>query len=181
MTFPSIPDGSKLGLFELSADFNYKDLEALTQPYKTIKTPGKRLVDLKDDNGRTLLSNAAFRGNSYAVQFFMNLHHECSVSIYSEDNNGNNPIELACIRGYNTDRFLRTKEGKTFRYEVLKLLLSQNDTETVEKKKDKKLFDFSTESLYKRKKINRGNVPLHWALYWNDMHSFYLLFNENPE
>ena len=53
-----------------------------------------------------------------------------------------------------------------------------------EKDKDKQgknLFDFSKENLFRRKKFNRGNVPLHWAVYWNDMHSFYLLFQENPE
>ena len=155
----------------------------MIQPYIHIKKSGKRLVDLKDENKRTLLSNAAFKGNHQVVKLLIELHRESSVSIYSEDSNGNNPVELACIQGFNTDRFIRTDDGTTYRYEVLKLLLDPN-TNTIEKdgkNKDKKLFDFSTESLYKRKKINRGNVPLHWALYWNDMHSFYLLFNENPE
>lgn len=102
--------------------------------------------------------------------------------MYSEDVNGNNPLELACIRGYLHYADQAPSDGPTYRYKVLELLLDPeiNMEENVGGIKRKRFFDLSDKTLLARRKRNRGNSPLHWAAYFNDKDSFGLLFQENP-
>lgn len=62
-TFKSIPDQFRQSLFELAGDLNRVEFANLIKPYLAIRKKGGRLIDLRDANKRSLLSQAAFKGN----------------------------------------------------------------------------------------------------------------------
>lgn len=99
--FKTVPDEVKHSLFELVGDLKAKEFNALIKPYLGIEKKGKRIIELRNEMDRTLLNEAAYRGNYEVVLLLLQLHNDHKVSIYSEDVNGNNALELACIRGYN--------------------------------------------------------------------------------
>lgn len=122
--FKTIPDGFKLELFELVQDLHKDEFRVLIEPYVKITEKNERLIDLRDHDNRSLLSVAAFKGNYYNVGIILELYTKAGVSPYSEDKNGNNALELACIRGYNSYSGALSETGRTKRYEVVARLLS---------------------------------------------------------
>lgn len=100
-TFKTIPEQFKQSVFELAGDLDKHEFKTLVKPYLGIETEGERLIDLRDSNDRTLVNQAAFKGNFQVLKYLLAIHKEKRVTAYSEDVNGNNALELACIRGYN--------------------------------------------------------------------------------
>ena len=128
-TYKTIPTQFKQSLFELTGDLDRKEFAELIKPYVAIRKKGQRLIDLKDANNRSLLSQAAFKGNSEVVQYLLAFYKALNTNPYSEDINGNNALELACIRGYNnshTERYEHSSGSLTNiskRYFVIRHLL----------------------------------------------------------
>lgn len=129
------------------------------------------------------------------VEYLLGFYKALNVSPYQEDINGNNAVELACIRGYNNnplevhthDSGLATTSSR--RYFVIKILLSFKITGLAAKRKilpgqnpaeEFHPFGVTQEKQKGREVYNRGNVPLHWSIYWNDADLTYLLFENNP-
>ena len=193
-TYKTIPEQFQQSVFELAGDLDLNEFKHLVKPYLGIQKEGERLIDLKDSNDRTLVNQAAFKGNYQVLKYLLAIHKAKRVSAYSEDVNGNNALELACIRGYNNTPKERQSHQNghqtniTKRYFVIKLLLDHKEPLVL--KKGKKApqtpnetfvnpFKISKEISEKRQVQNRGNNPLHWAMYWNDSDLSYLVYAQD--
>lgn len=191
-TFKTIPDQFRQSVFELAGDLDLKEFKSLVKPFLGIQKEGERLIDLTDSNDRTLVSQAAFKGNYQVLRYLLGMHKEKKVPVYSEDINGNNALELACIRGYNNttkERHIHANGYQTNiskRFFVIKLLLGYKEPEPVKKKsqqyeKPKEFHPFKiSQAISKKRGVqNRGNNPLHWAMYWNDADLAYLIYTQD--
>jgi ankyrin repeat protein len=110
----------------------------------------------------------------------MKLHE---VNVLTFDVNGDSPLDLACIRGFDAkededfldENFWPDKpEGErqhytSKRFQVVKKLLTYIDHEGIS------IFTIN------EKTIRRGmNTPLHWAIYWTDIELAEVVFCEFP-
>jgi ankyrin repeat protein len=181
--YKSIPDGFKLELFELVQDLHKDEFRGLIDPYVHITEEGERLIDLRDHDDRSLLSVAAYKGNHFNVEIVLELYRKLGVSPYSEDKNGNNALELACIRGYNSYSGALAESNRTKRYEVIARLMGINHgpKSLIKDAPSQTDFSIATKTLQGRRSINRGNTPLHWAAYWKDKDIFKLMIDINVE
>lgn len=105
----------------------------------------------------------------------LNKFKENGLPINTKDINGDNPLELACIRGFdeNQDEKIHDEElGRSVspRFKVAKLLIDYRGK------------DGEDEITIQYDKLRKGlNSPLHWAIYWTDIDLADCVYQECPK
>jgi ankyrin repeat protein len=108
------------------------------------------------------------------MEELLKLSYEEEVSIDTRDINGDTPLELACIRGFDgsqEESFTR-EDGYVVsrRFKVAQQLL-----EYVNKNGEQEI-------TIEYRKLKKGlNSPLHWAIYWTDIDLAELVYKECQE
>lgn len=158
-------------------------MDRLFDIYSKIK---KKLINLVNFRARTLLHIACYRGNVLTVKYLLERYRETNESLDQRDKNGDTPLNLACIRGYDGD------EDETW--------TTQPDSEDLEKntgnEENKESSEtagkpYTTSARYEivRLLLRQGanlkrrdnlNSPLHWAIYWADLHLASILYEFYP-
>ena len=82
------------------------------------------------------------------------------IEINCEDNQGNNPLMLACVRGYNHDA-TELSDGTDRKQKIVQMLMDQG----------------ANIKMYARDGINN---PLHWSCYFGDLMVTRLLVDKIP-
>lgn len=139
------------------------------------------MLAVKDGAGRTLIHNACFFGCFEIVNKLIDISIKFNSRIDSKDRQGNTPLDLACIRGFSefanevSSYAFQDKDASTVQitrraFCAIKLLRARDQD-------GKKMINLQTI----RFRTNKVNTPLHWAMYWKDVHLAEILFLENPE
>lgn len=106
---------------------------------------------------------AAFRGSCEIMEILLEKSKINEIPINATDVNGDDPVNLACIRGFDerVDEQVFDEEIGRYvsrRFKVAKLLL------------DYRAKDGTNELVIRYDKLRKGlNSPLHWAIYWTDI------------
>ena len=130
-----------------------------------------KILDLRK---RNMIHIAAYRGSIQVLKILLRNYQELDLSIDQPDINGDNPLELACIRGYDarkTEYYFDKKLGyrTSKRYKVVSMLLDYRNS------------DMEQEIFIKVEKLKKdANTPLHWAIYWSDIDLASLVFEQCP-
>ena len=69
----------------------------------------------------TYIKKAAYKGHYEVIEYFLNLDTN-DIEINCRDNQGNTPLMLACVRGFNTS-IDELNDGKNRRFQIVKMLL----------------------------------------------------------
>lgn len=178
--YKSIPRADIFRIFEAVEDDQMKEFEEYLQKYSNIKD---KFLKIKNITNRSMLHIACQRGSVDILERLLKEHNECRIKAMSYDVNGDSPLDLACIRGFDAhdkEQYLDENyypdkpEGSrsrytSKRYQIVKRLLVFRDY------KGGNVFDITKDTI--RKKMN---TPLHWAIYWTDIDLAELVFCEFP-
>jgi anoctamin-10 len=82
------------------------------------------------------------------------------MKINCRDNQGNTPLMLCCVRGYNTD-ISELDDGSRRKFSITKLLIDKG----------------ANLKIYAKEGINN---PLHWSCYFGDISTTKLLLDKMP-
>ena len=133
----------------------------------------RKFLEIRDMRKRTMLHIACQRGSIPILDIILKELRENKVRALRHDVNGDTPLDLACIRGFDArENEMYKQEDGTYtskRYQAVKRLLEYKDWN------GKIVFDIDKTTI--RKKMN---TPLHWAIYWTDIDLAELVFCEFP-
>jgi len=117
---------------------------------------------------------AAYRGSYSILEVLLSECKAEQVNINVRDTNGDTPLELACIRGFdgNPDDIYEYDNGYKVsrRFRVTQMLLEYKNGAGKQ------------EITIKFDELKKGlNSPLHWAIYWTDIDLADIVYQECPE
>lgn len=165
----SIPKSDKFRIFEVVGDGDTQSFKNYLDNYSEII---HKLLKLKTLRKRTLIHIAAYRGSVSIMRMLLNLFRTHEIKTNSKDKNGDTPLDLACTRGFDmneSETYTDILTGESFskRFVIVRSLLKYKN------KLGKK------EYFIKFKKLRKGmNSPMHWAIYWSDIHLTNLVYEE---
>jgi hypothetical protein len=176
--FKSVSKSDKFRIFEVVSDGNmakfnyYKQMYSLRSDKNNVTL---NFLRLRDPRNRSLVHTAAYRGSVDILKDLLQMFAKKrtkNVRAFSLDKNGDSALDLACIRGFDhVFDETYTVEGKdeitSKRYQCVKMLLEYRNKDGEK--------EFKIEFRHLRKNLNS---PLHWSIYWADLHLAYLLFHE---
>ena len=168
----SIPSADKFRLFEIVEDNLLDKFNLYLTSYQKIE---KKLLTIKDTLNRGLVHVAAYRGSIEILSRLLERNKTLEIPSNTKDVNGDSPLDLACVRGFdqNKNEYYtdpNTREDTSKRFVVVKLLLDYRNWY------GRKEFKITIEGL-----VKGLNSPLHWSIYWADLHLANLVYNECPD
>ena len=178
-----IPRGDVFRIFEAVEDGQVTEFKEYLHKYSKNRRIRKKFLKLRNINQRTLLHIACQRGSIDILEIILHELREHKVNALTFDVNGDSPLDLACIRGFDVNETEKHKDENYYpdaeigfkskytskRYQVVKRLLEYKDHN------GKIVFDITKGTCRKRM-----NTPLHWAIYWTDLELAELVFCEFP-